>query len=94
VYVPLIDEQLSGRSLRDVVSNMFDSSGPWSFRDDAFGSLVPPRSAGLPDQAYDAPAVRPGAVSEGFGAKAAPAMVERRSAAERRKKRAEKKGPH
>lgn len=38
-YVPLsiYDEQLSGRSTRDDFSNMFYSSGPWSFRDDFAG---------------------------------------------------------
>lgn len=39
-YVPLsiYDEQLSGLTLRDKFSDMFYSSGPWQFRDDAFGS--------------------------------------------------------
>ena len=38
-YVPLsiYDEQLSGRSVRDDFSDMFFSSGPWSFRDDFAG---------------------------------------------------------
>lgn len=41
-YVPLsiYDEQLSGLTLRDKFSDMFYSSGPWQFRDDAFGSKV------------------------------------------------------
>ena len=41
-YVPisLYDEQLSGASTRDKFSDMFYSSGPWHFRDDAFGARV------------------------------------------------------
>ncbi|AUF82367.1 hypothetical protein TetV_275 [Tetraselmis virus 1] len=38
-YVPLsiYDEQLSGRTLRKDFTNMFYSSGPWQFRDNAYG---------------------------------------------------------
>lgn len=38
-YVPMsiFDEQLSGRSLRNEFTDMFYSSGPWRFRDNAYG---------------------------------------------------------
>jgi hypothetical protein len=139
-YVPLsiYDEQLSGRSLRNEFTDMFYSSGPWKFRDNAYGiprgeareaderlqdltfaQLQRQRAnlAAAPDEvaterrraqervlgqvdrqieerlesrllrAEDASPL----ANEGFGARAAPALVEKITPAERRARREERK---
>ena len=53
-YVPLsmLEEQLSGASTRDRLSDMFLSSGPWGFRDD-FGGIARDTEAAEEDAALD-----------------------------------------